>query len=371
MSTASTSVYFRLTHQGDEIYEVEYHQATNPRHLCTALGVSPDDLWVWDASQSNLNLFDDETDVLDFVPGRVYLVFGESVGDTIAHYVLAQDVPTASAVTKTFDVVADADMGVPLDCSVAHVLLDRSHSAWETARVRLRRLQAVEQRLRHGSGWYPSWLANAEKKAFKRTCAKFCLHHFDGESEAVLARLVEDADTGQERYVPVPTTENALAHALYACHCSTAAGNDDGLNKSESRLRHVLYYHGLRPLVNLVVRSCTVCNASKGGRPIKSLRPVICADPMERVYIDFFEMPADVSSMNERFALVAVDHFTKFLWAKALIAREAEEVAAFLISIFDQFGTPKFVHSDNGKELVRSGIVQDVLTAVRFLVANI
>ena len=52
------------------------------------------------------------------------------------------------------------------------------------------------------------------------------------------------------------------------------------------------------------------------------------------------------------------DHFTRYLWARALTSKRAIKVAAFLFDIFTTFGPPLILQSDNGKEFVSSVIIE-------------
>ena len=51
--------------------------------------------------------------------------------------------------------------------------------------------------------------------------------------------------------------------------------------------------------------------------------------------------------------LVVVDQLTKFVFIKAMREATASNVVKFLVEqVFQQFGVPETVHSDNGKQFV-------------------
>ncbi|CAF1119825.1 unnamed protein product [Didymodactylos carnosus] len=54
--------------------------------------------------------------------------------------------------------------------------------------------------------------------------------------------------------------------------------------------------------------------------------------------------------------LNCTDHFSKFSWAFALQNKSAAEVAKCLRGLFSVFGSPRLLHSDNGREFVASVI---------------
>ncbi|GKE87718.1 reverse transcriptase domain-containing protein, partial [Tanacetum coccineum] len=54
------------------------------------------------------------------------------------------------------------------------------------------------------------------------------------------------------------------------------------------------------------------------------------------------------SSRGNKYILVAVDYFSKWVEAKALLTNDARVVVKFLKSLFAQFGTPRAIISDHG-----------------------
>nr|GFB25624.1 reverse transcriptase domain-containing protein [Tanacetum cinerariifolium] len=62
--------------------------------------------------------------------------------------------------------------------------------------------------------------------------------------------------------------------------------------------------------------------------------------------IDF--MGPFLSSKGNKYILVAVDYFSKWVEAKALPTNDARVVVKFLKTLFSQFGTPKAIISDRG-----------------------
>nr|GEZ09499.1 reverse transcriptase domain-containing protein [Tanacetum cinerariifolium] len=54
------------------------------------------------------------------------------------------------------------------------------------------------------------------------------------------------------------------------------------------------------------------------------------------------------SSKGNKYILVAVDYFSKWVEAKALPTNDARVVVKFLKSLFSRFGTPKAIISDRG-----------------------
>ena len=79
---------------------------------------------------------------------------------------------------------------------------------------------------------------------------------------------------------------------------------------------------------------------------------------MERIQIDHLQMygpksPLCIkSSHNYRLVLSVMDCFSKYCWLIPLCTKSEIEVARALCLIFREYGCPKIIHSDNGKEFV-------------------
>jgi transposase InsO family protein len=73
-----------------------------------------------------------------------------------------------------------------------------------------------------------------------------------------------------------------------------------------------------------------------------------------------FEMYADA---NDGYCqlLTVIDHFSNFGFAYPLRSKRADEVAGHLYSLFNVFGPPQLLHSDNGGEFVNH-IIDALLT---------
>lgn len=85
---------------------------------------------------------------------------------------------------------------------------------------------------------------------------------------------------------------------------------------------------------------------------------------MDRLQMDLIDMrsrPDHVSSGRIfRWILHLKDHFTKFCWAQPLETKEAREVYLGVRQIFFNFGPPKILQSDNGREFVN-----ELITSLR------
>lgn len=111
-----------------------------------------------------------------------------------------------------------------------------------------------------------------------------------------------------------------------------------------------------------VVQSCEDCQryniGRKGFHPLTTIHAKL---PMDHLAIDLKEYPK--STEGHKYCLVVIDICTRFVWLAVLKDKSALVVAQALWSILSNFGLPKVIQSDNGKEFVNQIIKQLVVVA--------
>ncbi|CAB0017249.1 unnamed protein product, partial [Nesidiocoris tenuis] len=99
--------------------------------------------------------------------------------------------------------------------------------------------------------------------------------------------------------------------------------------------------------VKRVVTTCSTCAElkpqfiKKDGQLIKALRP------FERLNIDF-KGPLPQTQSGKRYILTVVDEFSRFPFAFPCADMNASTVCNHLNDLFSVFGTPAYIHSDQG-----------------------
>ena len=101
------------------------------------------------------------------------------------------------------------------------------------------------------------------------------------------------------------------------------------------------------------VRTCAVCNVNK--KPNRKAKGALgqfhAGSPMERIHIDILG-PLRESVKGNKYVLVVIDQFTKWVEFYALPNQNAQTVATALVDNFiSKFGSPSIIHSDQGKNL--------------------
>jgi hypothetical protein len=155
---------------------------------------------------------------------------------------------------------------------------------------------------------------------------------------------------GKDWLLVVPMDSRGVV--LEECHDSPMAGHL-GIRKTLDRVRARFFWPGLVRNVISFVNSCSLCQSKKGlpAQPAGLLSPLPPVDsPMERVGIDLMG-PLIKTEMGNRWIIVVTDYFTRFAITGALPSGTAEDIARFfLVNVILQFGSPRSVLSDRGKQ---------------------
>ncbi|KAL7726526.1 hypothetical protein ACLKA6_001148 [Drosophila palustris] len=117
-----------------------------------------------------------------------------------------------------------------------------------------------------------------------------------------------------------------------------------GVGKTLARLQQFYYWPRMTVQVRQYVLGCETCKETKHTTQIT--RPpmgkeVVTDRPMQKLYLDFLG----------KCILIALDHFTKFIWLRAITNATALATVKILKDeISSHFGVPEVIHPDNGKQ---------------------
>lgn len=146
--------------------------------------------------------------------------------------------------------------------------------------------------------------------------------------------------------------KNGISEVLIECHDSPLAAHG-GVLKTVERVKQLYYWPRMNSDIRKYVLSCETCRSSKHTSqtlraPMGELRPT--SRPWQAIAIDFMG-PFPRSKAGYTHILVVVDLFSKFVLIHPLRAATSKHTIQFLEDrIFDVFGTPETVVSDNGKQ---------------------
>jgi hypothetical protein len=123
-----------------------------------------------------------------------------------------------------------------------------------------------------------------------------------------------------------------------------------GIDKTVFKVKSSFYWYKMKDDVKDFIRNCTVCASRK--RPTKQGRHGLIeysvSFPLDRVCTDVVG-PLPVSQQGNRYILVVMDQFTKFVECYAIPNQKAEIVARKIVyEYFSRYGVSLDIHSDQG-----------------------
>ena len=124
-----------------------------------------------------------------------------------------------------------------------------------------------------------------------------------------------------------------------------------GIEKTKSRVLERAIWYNLRNSCEEHVKGCAVCNRQKKGcRVARGEQQLFHAGyALERVHIDIMGSLVETQKGN-KYILVIVDQFTKWMEAFPLKNQLAETVAGVVVREFvARFGCPLEIHTDQGR----------------------
>ena len=199
-----------------------------------------------------------------------------------------------------------------------------------------------------------TWISRGHRPDYQQIAhhgaqLKFLWGQFDSLRQVggILVRDVNLPNLTSRRQVLIPPT--LKDDCLRQCHDTVTAGHF-GIAKTLANVKRRFLWHGMRADVELYVRQCDTCAKYKtSGKKRKAMvQDHRVGMPMERITMDIVG-PFPASDSGNRYVLVVVDCFTKWLEAYPLPNQEASTIARVIATNFvSRHGSPYFIHSDQG-----------------------
>jgi len=141
-----------------------------------------------------------------------------------------------------------------------------------------------------------------------------------------------------------------IKEILKEAHDSPSGGHF-GVNKTLEKIRKRFFWASCKQDVEKWCRTCKICVSKKG--PLEKgkspLRIYNVEVPLERVQIDILG-PLPLTKSGNKYLLVIVDCFTKWVEAFPVKNIRAETVAEVFVNQFvSRHGVPIEIHTDQGK----------------------
>ncbi|POS82770.1 hypothetical protein EPUL_005785, partial [Erysiphe pulchra] len=165
----------------------------------------------------------------------------------------------------------------------------------------------------------------------------------------LLKRVVENAE-GNQKKLQLLVPKRRIPEVLRQLHDGVTGGHL-GVHKTLEKARERFYWPNLKEDIKDWCRNCVVCAGANG--PIRKkrapMRQYNVGAPFERIAIDVAG-PFPVTENGNKFILVVMDYFSKWVEAYALPNQEAVTIADVIVKeLVSRFGVPNELHSDQGR----------------------
>ncbi|KAH0607822.1 uncharacterized protein H6S33_002856 [Morchella sextelata] len=105
-------------------------------------------------------------------------------------------------------------------------------------------------------------------------------------------------------------------------------------------------------------RSCDSCQRVGPLRPSQALLPIFQLQPMDLWGMDFIGPIAPISRSGNRYILIVVDYFTRYLFTSTVARADSAAVVALISEIGKYIGWPRAIYNDNGSHFVNASVKQ-------------
>ncbi|XP_049326794.1 uncharacterized protein LOC125786977 [Astyanax mexicanus] len=159
-----------------------------------------------------------------------------------------------------------------------------------------------------------------------------------------------ESDTGAPPQLRLLVPKSLIKELMELCHNSPLSGHL-GVGKTLHRARQHFLWHGMGEDVRLFIQKCPQCQASKAVGPTgrAPLQVYQAGAPMDRLHLDIVG-PFPISTLGNKYILVIIDQFTRWVEAYAIPDQTAETTVQKLVFEFvARFGSPLEIHTDQGR----------------------
>ena len=159
---------------------------------------------------------------------------------------------------------------------------------------------------------------------------------------------VDPTAVGSSSLLVVP--RRLRTEIMSLAHDNICAGHP-GPEKMLQVIRRKYFWPGMRTDVRVFAQTCDKCSRGKkiNKTPRAPMRKYHAGEPMERIHVDILG-PLTLSSQQNKYILVMIDQFTKWIELAAIPEQSAETVAKVFVEEFIcRMGCAQHVFSDQGK----------------------
>ena len=147
--------------------------------------------------------------------------------------------------------------------------------------------------------------------------------------------------------IPLKHEKNII---INDCHVNyNHCGRD---NTYENVLNNNWFWSGMKKDIANFIKTCPFCNTGSKYKKLKGKNKVIIENgPHYRYVADIWTLPKEIAAATKyKYILDIVDHFSKWYYGYLLHTKEAKEILKYIEMFCENFGYPKILQTDNGKE---------------------
>ena len=172
-------------------------------------------------------------------------------------------------------------------------------------------------------------LAQSEQRRLQRQALRFTL--LDGDPKRLLYR----ERSGKLSSCLLPHEIEDALRQIHDMHGHFA--EDIVMQKAIGRF----YWPNRRLDIYKYCRSCVNCQMLGPLKPTRGLLPILQLQPLDMLGIDFIGPFRPISNSGARYICIAVDYFSRYLWAKPLPTATSANALEFLQqTVTENFGWP-------------------------------
>lgn len=127
----------------------------------------------------------------------------------------------------------------------------------------------------------------------------------------------------------------------------------EGVKKTYERLKPIAYWKNMIIDIKKYIGICKNCQMRRPPRTKELMenRTMKVEAPFVRIGLDIIG-PLPVTTSGNKYIIVIVYYFTKWVEAKPVSTVTAKDVVNFLIESFSRYGFPQVINTDNGRQFI-------------------
>jgi hypothetical protein len=151
------------------------------------------------------------------------------------------------------------------------------------------------------------------------------------------------------RIIPPRHRMKAILRETHDLPSSGHQGRDATFRKTSE----VYFWPNMKTDIEEFVKTCQVCQKRDRRKGETALQPIKkLPKPFYQVGMDVMG-PLPITKSGKRYIVIAVDHFTKWVEARALETNDAQSIASFFYDdVICRHGVPEILTTDQGSEFI-------------------